>query len=263
MIERRYTAELSKGQGLIEETVALLRCWKPGMSTVDLKEEVRNKGIIDRATALRVNDIVGRIFALRYLTEEARPAINLKLLLDLGASVQDLKGVFFLQTCRAHSVLYDFVTEVYWGKYEAGAGYITKSDAISFIERAKNIGLVSPPWSESTTTRIARYLGSALGDFGLAGKDHAGRREILPFRVDKLTSLYLAHDLHFQGISDNSVIEHPDWRLFGLTVRDVRLELERVSGGHIILQSSGELTRISWKHKTMEDALRAVATEEI
>ncbi len=263
MTERRYTAEISKGQGLIEETVALLRCWEPGMSTADLKEEVRRKGIIDRATALRVNDIVGRIFALRYLTEDARPAINLKILLDLGASIQKLNGVFFLQTCRAHTVLYDFVSEVYWGKYEAGATHITKSDALSFIERAKNIGLISPPWSESTTTRIARYLGSALGDFGLAGKDRGGRREILPFRLDKLTSLYLAHDLHFQGISDNSVVEHPDWRLFGLTVRDVRLELERVSGGHLILQSSGELTRISWKHKTMEDALRAVATEEI
>lgn len=263
MTERRYTAEISKGQGLIEETVALLRCWEPGMSTADLKEEVRRNGVIDRATALRVNDIVGRIFSLRYLTDDARPAINLKIMLDLGVAVRSLIGIFFLQTCRAHAVLYDFVSEVYWGKYEAGAGHITKSDALSFIERAKSIGLISPPWSESTTTRIARYLGSALGDFGLAGKDHGGRREILPFRIDKLTSLYLACDLHFQGMSDNSVVEHPDWRLFGLTPRDVRLELQRVSGGNLILQSSGELTRISWKHKTMEDALRAVATEEI
>jgi hypothetical protein len=261
--ERRYTAEISKGQGLIEETVALLRCWEPGMSVVDLKKEVRRRGVIDRATALRVEDIVGRIFALRYLSDGAHPAINLKLLLNLGMPVRQLNGIFFLYACRAHTILYDFVSEVYWGKYAAGATQISKSDALAFIEKAKNIGLISPPWSESTTARIARYLGTALADFGLASKDRRGIREIKDFRIDKTTSLYLAHDLHFRSISDNSVVEHPDWRLFGLAAPDVRIELERVSGRHLIIQSSGELTRISWQHKTIEEALRAVASEEI
>jgi hypothetical protein len=263
MTDRRYTAEISKGQGLIEETTALLRCWQPGMSVVELKEEVRRRGIIDRPTDLRVKDIVGRIFAPRYLSDGAGAAINLKILLDSGAGIRHLNGIFFLHTCRAHAVLYDFISEVYWGKYSAGATHTTKSDALDFIERAKNIGLISPPWSRSTTDRMARYLGTTLGDFGLAGKDRSGQREILGFRIDRLTSIYLAYDLHFQGISDNSVIEHPDWGLFGLAARDALVELNRVSGRHLILQSSGELTRISWRHKTMEEALRAVAAEEI
>ena len=71
---------------------------------------------------------------------------------------------------------------------------------------------------------------------------------------------YLAHDLHFAGLGDNAVLSHLDWRIFGLAVYDVREELKRLAlKGYLILQSAGDITRISWKYKTMEELCDVLA----
>ena len=262
MDQKTYTADLSKGQGLIEETAAILRYWQPGMSLQELKDGVLQQGVISKATAIRVNDIVGRIFAARFMTGNTDAASNMKQLVELGVPLKELTQLFFVYASRWHAILHDYVTEVYWAKYSAGATEISKQDALDFIERAKNTGLVNPPWSESTTVRMARYLGTAMLDFGLAGKDRSGYREMNPFSVTRLTALYLAHEIHFSGSSDLAILDHPDWALFGLEPMDVKHELERVSGEHFIVQFSGDLLRISWKYKTMEEAIRAIVAAE-
>ncbi len=259
----RYTAELSKGQGIIEESVAVLRVWEPGMSAADLKEKVKSEGVIDRPTALRVEDIVGRLFVPRFLAEAGAPAARLKLLLEKGMPISALQQLFFLYAARTHAILRDFVTEVYWPKYAAGVHIVTRQDAIDFVERAKDTGFVSPPWSQSTTVRMARYVATALADFGLLGKDHAGRREILPFRMSTFTGRYLAYDLHFRTRDDTAVQNAPDWQYFGLDALDVRRELEQIAGNHFIVQYAGDLVRISWMYPTMEEALHAIAANEL
>jgi hypothetical protein len=90
-----------------------------------------------------------------------------------------------------------------------------------------------------------------------------GHNDIIPFRVTSLTALYLTFEVHFSGLNDDSILSHGDWRLFGLEPMDVRHELMRVSRGHFIPQFSGELLRISWNYKTMEEALDAIATTEL
>lgn len=260
--QRKYTTELSKGQGMVSETLALLRIWEPGMNVADLKALAVEEGVIGRATALRVKDIVGRVFAPRYLTDSGKPAIYIKKLLDLGVSPERLNQVFLVYTCRAHDVLHDFITEVYWTKFAAGATQITRKDALDFLEGAVNIGLISTRWSESMMLRVARYLTGCLSDFKLAGPDVNGSRDILPFRVESITAVFLAHEIHFSGYTDASILENPDWRLFGLDPIEVKYELERISNGHFILQFSGGLLRISWNYGTMEEALNAIATAE-
>lgn len=262
-MDDRYTAELSKGQGIIEETVAILRVWEPGMSPMALKEKVKSEGVIDRPTALRVEDIVSRLFVPRFLAENGAPAVQLKLLLDKGMSVSALQQIFFIYACRTHSILRDFVTEVYWPKYAAGVHTLTRQDAIDFVERAKDTGLVSPPWSDSTTTRMARYVATALADFGLVGGDRGGRREILPFRITPFTGRYLAYDLHVRRQDDTAILTAPDWRWFGLDPMDVRRELEHIAGNHFIVQYAGDLLRVTWMYSTMEDALHAIAANEL
>lgn len=74
------------------------------------------------------------------------------------------------------------------------------------------------------------------------------------------TALFFAHEIHFKGFSDNSILEAPDWKLFGLAREDVVQQLDKAArGGHFILQYSGDLLRISWKYKTMEECLDAIA----
>jgi len=262
MDDAKYTAALAKGHGIIEETVDLLDLWEPGMSAPELAKIAIGNGILRRATAKRAQDLVIRVFAPRYLVDNARPAQQLKTLMDAGASQANLEQLVFVYTARANAVLHDFVCEVYWGKYSAGSSHIATDDARHFLEGAYNLGRLPMRWSEKMMARVAQGLYGCLGDFKLSENARKSNRKILPFSINALTAVYLTHDLHFSGYSDNAILEHPDWRLFGLQKMEVLRELQRVSRDHFIPQFSGELLRISWKHKSMEEAIRAIARSE-
>ncbi len=260
---RKYTTALSKGQGAIPEMLAVLDVWEPDMQVADLKQTVLDSGVISRATALRVKDIVGRVFAPRFLVDDGQPAKNIKRLVEGGLRAGQLTQIFLIYTCRAHDILYDFICEVYWPKYGAGASYIHRQDALDFIEAASTMGVISPRWSDTTMLRVAGYLTGCLTDFGLTSGDKAGKREIIPFSIAPLTVLYLTHEIHFSGANDNSILDHPDWKIFGLEKQDVVNELQRVANSHFIPQYAGDLLRISWKYKTMEEALDAIIAAEL
>jgi hypothetical protein len=115
-------------------------------------------------------------------------------------------------------------------------------------------------WSDAMKTKMTRYLLSALTDFKLTRDLPRGRREIIPYNIQPTTTLYLAHEAHFGGLSDHAVLGHADWKLFDLDRQKVLEELRKVAAeGHFIVQFSGELLRISWKYKTMEECLNGIA----
>jgi hypothetical protein len=192
-------------------------------------------------------------FAPRYLVDTAQPARVLKVLLD-GLSPADLRQMLFLYTCRATPVLADFVREVYWQKYTAGGREIAKDEARRFILRAVRRDLTARKWSDTTVTRMSTYLLGISADYGLLGSIRARSRPIVPFGITPLATSLLAHDLHFRGLTDQAVVHHADWSLFGLDAADVRQEMKRLAlRGRMIVQSAGGVTRISWKCKTIEE----------
>lgn len=258
MDQMKYNTALAKGQGIIEETLILLRIWEPGMSVQQLSDVVVRNGLLGRATAKRAQDLVSQAFAPRYLVNDSRPAEQIKSLLNAGANPVKLGQLFLIHTARANKILFDFICEVYWRKYSAGATHITKQDALSFLETAYNLGRIPKRWSEKMMQRVSSYLGGCLADFQLVENRKGGSRHILPFHIHTLTTLYLLHDLHFSGMSENSILENPDWRLFGLERLEAVREIQRVSNDHFIPQFSGELLRISWKYPSMEDAIHGI-----
>jgi hypothetical protein len=107
---------------------------------------------------------------------------------------------------------------------------------------------------------MTRYLLSALTDFKLTRDMPQGRREIVPYNIQPTTTLYLAHEAHFSGLSDHAVLDYSDWKLFGLDRQKILEELRKVADeGHFIVQFSGDLLRVSWKYKAMEECLDGIA----
>jgi hypothetical protein len=264
MAQRTYTTGLAKGQGIIQETLAILDVWQPHMSTSELVSEVLRKGVLSKATALRMKDLVNRVFAGRYLVDDGRPAQYLKRLRSHSMPANQLSQILLIYTARANPILHDFLREVYWKKYASGTTHLKREDALDFLESAVNNGCINRRWSPTTSIKVARYLLGCLEDFLMATPIHRGEREILPFVISPLTTLYLSHELHFQGLGDVAVLKNPDWALFGLEPHDVARELERVSfAGHFIVQYSGEILRIAWKYKTMEECLDGIAASEL
>ncbi len=264
MPQKIYTTALAKGQGAIPETLTLLQVWEPGMTAAELAAQALAKGALAKATARRVNDLVAEVFRPRYLVDDGPVATGLKCLLAQGFPPRRMAQLFFIHSARANVMFHDFVRQVYWPHYAAGVRHLQKQDSLQFIESAHNNGLIPRPWSASMRDRVAGYLLGVLQDFELLGPIHKGVREFLPFNIYPLTTIYLSHELHFSGQSDTSLMHHRDWGLFGLGPRDVVQELERASyGGHFIVQYSGEILRIAWKYKTMEECLYGIAAGEL
>ena len=260
--DRKYTTALGKGQGIIDETLALLNIWEQGMTAKQLADRAVEEGVLSRATAKRARDLVFEAFAPRYLIDGARPAIYLSELLNAGAIPTTLNQLLLVYAARANAVLHDFINEVYWAKYSAGASSLGKMDALNFLEAAHTLGRLPDRWSDKMMSRVASYLRGSLADFGLLEKGRKSTRNITPIHIHSFTSLFLTHELHFSGYGDDGVLQNPDWQLFGLEKLEIVRELQRVSNDHFILQYSGELVRISWKYKSMEEAIRAITRSE-
>jgi hypothetical protein len=257
---RWYTTQLGAGLGLIEETRSLLEIWRPAMDAASLYQAALRSGHFPNVSARRLRNIVIECFAPRYLVQNGLPARHLKKL-EHALTSQELSQLMFLYTCRAHLILTDFVRQVYWERYGAGYEAISNTDANAFVAQAVRNGKTQKLWTENMIERVASYLTGCCGDYGLLEKGQKSERKILPFRLESRLAAYLAYDLHAAGLGDNSVMGHDDWALFGLDRNDVLDEFKRLSlQGYIIVQSAGEVTRISWHYSSLE-ALTDVFTQ--
>jgi hypothetical protein len=258
--EGSYTVALAKGQGMTSETIQLLKAWQEGMSSVELKRHVIAEGLLPKATNYRTADLVSRVFAPRYLANGATAAKNLKQLLAMNFPADRLLQIFLIYTARANLILRDFITGVYWPHYNAGSRVLQRQDAMEFMKSARVSGHMPKNWSDAIKTKMTRYLLSSLTDFKLTRDLPQGRREIVPFGIQPTTTLYLAHEAHFSGLNDHAVLDHADWKLFGLDRQGVLQELRKVADeGHFIIQFAGDLLRVSWKYKTMEECINGIA----
>lgn len=248
-----YTPRLNAGLGLVSETGRLLELWRPGMTPADLLRAAMDAGTFPSMSARRLRNVVAEAFAPRFLIDDGGPARFLKAVQGRIAGT-DFRHLLLVYTCRANPVLADFIREVYWVRYAAGANVVLKDDAHAFISRAVADGKTRARWSDTTILRVSQYVLGAGADFGLVGPMRGAGRVILPFRITPVVASFLAHDLHFRGLGDNSVVQHPDWMLFGLHPEDTLGELKRLAmRGQFILQSAGGMAHIAWRLKNMEE----------
>ena len=249
----QYTTKLQAGLGLIEETYRLLEIWEPGMNRQALIDKSMELGYFPNITARRLRNIISEAFAVRYLIDNAVPANHLKLFINQLSS-SDCKQLLFLFTCRVNPILRDFVIEVFWDRYRAGGRSLEKSDSLSFTQRAVSEGKTTTFWSDTTITRVSSYLLGACNDFDLLGPTIRGTRDIIPFNATPAVVSYLAHDLHFRGLSDSAVQKNLDWELFGLEASDIISEFRNMAlRGEIIMQAATSLVQISWKYTNMNE----------
>lgn len=249
---RPYTTQLQAGLGLVTETKTLLELWSPGMSATQLQQVALESGRFPTVTARRLRNIVMECFAPRYLVSGGAPAKNMKYL-SARLSTSDLSQLMLLFTSRANPILADFITNVYWTRYAGGYTEVSTDDARKFVERAIDDGKTAKRWSETTVRRVAAYLTGCCADYGMLERGRKTSRRIISFRIAPTVAAYLAYELHFDGVGDNTLLTHEDWQLFGLTREDVVEELKRLSlNSWLIVQAAGDMIRVSWKQENME-----------
>jgi hypothetical protein len=252
---RKYHIELCKGTGLIQETLQLLNIYQVGMNRNELTRIAVESNLLVKVTENRIKDIVQRAFYKRYVINDPYVPIYLNTLMKHFSSLDVISQIFLIYTSRANYVLMDFIIQVYWYETRKGSHMLNTVQARKFItDTIKQTDLVQG-WSEITQTKVARYIIATLVDFRFLDKD----KNLKPVFLHDVTANYLAHELHFNGLSDNAIIEAEEWLLFGYSRYDILKHLERISfQGHFIFQTSGEMVKINWIYKNMGEFTDAI-----
>lgn len=257
--DKTYTSSrLTKGTISLDEIQTLLLAWRSGEPSLDFAERIQQMSILTKHTAQRVRDVID-LFRYWFLTPDETPARDLRAFVDAGGERRVLSELVFLYKARGEKVLYDYTCKRYWPAANEGALYLPLDDVESFLQEAQEKGFVAQNWALSTRGRLASGIRTALFEAGLIQENRGGNREFASYQPSDFLVAYLVHNLHFQGLSDGQIANHPDWSLFGLaregTLR--RLDaLDRSAG--LLVQWAGSVVSITWKHSTMDEVIHAL-----
>lgn len=255
--EQFYTTQLGAGLGLVDETKLLLCLYESGMTTNELYTIALNSGLFPMVSARRLRNIIAECFSPRYIKSGVADTLKK---LEPSIASSSFNQLLLIHTAIANRVLFDFIVDIFWSKYSGGYDSIGTDDAREFVVNAVREGKTQKPWSDSVIKRVSSYVIGCCADYGLLSSGRVSKRIIQPIRMQQSTSLYLSHWLHFSGLGDNAVIHNECWKLFGLEPLDVREEFKRLAkNGWMIVQSAGDVTRISWQFKTMEEVVDVIA----
>ncbi|XOV89814.1 MAG: BrxA family protein [Pseudomonadota bacterium] len=251
-----YTTQLQAGLGLVEETKRLLALYEAGMTVTQLNDAALASGLFPMVSARRLRNIIAECFSPRYM--KSGVAIYLKEL-TTALTTTTFNQLLLIHTAIANRILRDFIGEIFWQRYTAGREFLSIEDARDFVTHAVREGKTQKPWSDSTIKRISSYLLGCCADYNLLSSGRSSKRTIIPVRIHPETSLYLAYWLHFAGYGDNALVNREEWKLFGMEPYDVREELKKLTkSGSLIVQAAGDVTRISWPLKSMEEVIDVI-----
>lgn len=252
---RVYNSDLLKGTGLIQETMVLIDLYRAGMSKLDLVKLVLEFNPLAKDHENRTKDIINHTFYRRFLKDGESTVLEIQALRNNYISLEIINQIIFIYTCRANLILFDFVKEIFQNFSKNGNLILPEKSEIEFIESAIRDSRIPLKWSDSTKQRVARHIGACLNDFRLTDKS----KRILPFYINDLTANYWIHKQHFAGLSDASIIELDEWNLFGLDRQDVLNLMHRLSlAGSFVYQHSGELIKITWNYKSMNEFINGI-----
>jgi len=161
--------------------------------------------------------MVLELFRPWFLKPDDRAVRWLKTFVEADGDRQALNEMVFLYKARSEAVLYDFALERFWPTCYDGALYLRTTDVEDFLQEAQEAGRTTKRLSPQTQTRLARGIFGALTKVGFLNAERRYARTYVLYRATDFTIAYLAYDLHLAGLTDGTLVEHPDWGLFGLT----------------------------------------------
>lgn len=239
----KYTTNLAKGTGFVNETLELLSLVEENDTKASFLQRCLEQNPLSKSTEKRTKDLVTVVFFDRYWKGELPKYLHL--IRENGIGLEAMKSIFLVYTARANAILRDFIIEV----FSKNKSVVTSEDSIRFIDEAISTGK-SPTWSASMRKRVASYLLTCCKDFGLIDR----RGEVQLYFPDSFVINYFLHEMHFNGLSDNQILEDTTWDLLQMTKHDVIKELEKISyNGSFIFQYSGEILHLSWKYQNMKE----------
>ncbi len=157
-------------------------------------------------------------------------------------------------------MIHDFILKEFWPAVRSGRNILDTDTVLTFLSSAAYDGRINPPWSDNAELRVARSILGLLRDIGFLREIQRGGKEIVNYRITDEGIAILARELYESGVSDSSLSEHQDWRLFGLSRTDVLDRLDGIGEERgLIVQRAGSVVRLTWFVRSMEEMINVLA----
>jgi hypothetical protein len=136
---------------------------------------------------------------------------------DLIAFAQDieqpsLQAALLLHVVRQDALLYDFVQQNLNPRWQRGDHTLIRADVQRFLDQALPEHPEIDAWSRATREKLAGNLLSILRDYGLLrGRE---QKQIVEPLVPTAVVEHLIRLLRAEGVDDDALADHPDWRIW-------------------------------------------------
>ena len=221
------------------------------MTVTQLHETALKSRLFPMISARRLRNVIAECFSPRYIKTDAAQYLKK---INQSISATSFNQFLLLFTALANQILFDFIIEVYWNRYSSGRDTLSTEDAKDFVTNGVREGKTKKIWSDTTIRKVSSLLDWMLCRYRNDSPNRSSVRQIQSIRIEEDTMLFFSYWLHFQNVGDNSIINHEMWKIFGLEPGDVREELEAdCKKGWLIVQSAGDVTRVSWYFNSLKE----------
>lgn len=125
---------------------------------------------------------------------------------------QVFQAALLLHVVRQDVLLYDFVQHDIVSRWERGDHLLIRADVQRFLDQSLGEHPEIDMWSRETREKLAGNTLSILRDYGLLrGRE---RKQIVEPLVPYAVVAHLMRLLREEGVEDDQIQNHPDWRIW-------------------------------------------------
>lgn len=248
------TGNIQKGGALLADVRRLVEVWDSDHSASANLRWIAAENLLGKATRRRLDDVLSRCLAPRFVTPGPHLIAALK---DLLADEAAFREAAYYETSRDEALLAAFAEGPCFDWYETGRFQVSIDDTTAWLAAQTAAGEL-PAWSSTVRTKVGRGLLAALRDFHVLQGAMIKR-----FAAPELSLrgfAYVAFRLHEQGATSTGVALSPVWRRW-LLRQDRVDELFQQAGraGVLTYASAGSAVRIDWHVASVTEAVRVAA----
>lgn len=257
--ETKYKARLQRSGAQLDELRQLVLHFDSEKPINKWVDEVIRENLLGKPSRSWTKEIISSVFMPRlvqgYYPNAWQP---LRILEKKAVSLPILKPVYYYYTAKNDLFLYDFVTTELYNRYSLGNLDIGPSDVFRFIQNATPSRFNSE-WSDQVQQRLSRGVMATLRDFGvLEGKS---KKRIASFYLPVEAFVFVAFLVESRITSGELILNLDDWKLFLLNPKNVeRMFLEAHQHGLLDYNAAGNIIRIEFRQKTIEDLAHDIAS---
>lgn len=212
-------ATAASKNGLVDETRLFLQTYASSGSIDQARTDLITGGLPQRSRTTRV--VIVRMIQSR-LTRWNPPAWVLDDLV-VASTLDDmsrLRVLLLLHYARQETLIYDTVQHLLVPHWQRSEIIVTRDDVQAFLDLVATQHPEVAAWSYETRIKIAGNVLTTLRDYALLVGNTVKRIAEPP--VDLTAVQHLIRLLREEGVAEQRIADHPDWRIWLLFPERVR-----------------------------------------